>query len=485
VLLDGDEAIVALMSKHLLEGKEFALFFYGQSYGLSILESCAGALSFALFGETALSLNIAMLTLWCGGWVFFTLALDHFVNRLTALGASLLLIFCPAWGAWSLMARGGYITAFVLTSVGLFLCAVTAQSTRPKPVACGFIGVVLLILLFSQPIFAVPFVSYVVFLHLARRQTAEVLATVAGLSVALVVVLVSVGGGWSGYWSPDVFGPAGFVDSITNLPRRLFVFFGGAYYYDIELPAGTATRACAAVWCLLLALAFSSFAFQYTRVRRSYLAFASLTSVALVLGLVLLVDGETFGFRYLLPIAGPLVLCLAAVADRLDLESRGRGVALPLVLVGLLCGGALAHIDARQHSRFGTHIERLATEQANARLIRSLVAQDIHHVYCLDPMFQWNIVFESGENILARWLHRSDRYPEYPAAVDEALFASRPVALVGWREDLASIREIARRAGVGIEARTVGNHYFFRLESTDPVRRVSVIAPPAKPGAAG
>lgn len=38
LFLDGDECIVGLMAKHLFEGIEFPLYFYGQFYGFSLLE---------------------------------------------------------------------------------------------------------------------------------------------------------------------------------------------------------------------------------------------------------------------------------------------------------------------------------------------------------------------------------------------------------------------------------------------------------------
>ena len=41
--LDGDEAILGLMAKHVSEGRHWSLCFCGQGYGLSILEAGAGA----------------------------------------------------------------------------------------------------------------------------------------------------------------------------------------------------------------------------------------------------------------------------------------------------------------------------------------------------------------------------------------------------------------------------------------------------------
>src|SRR5690606_39670750 len=45
------------------------------------------------------------------------------------LPAVALIVFCPAWGLWSTKARGGYVTAFLLTGVLLHL--VTRARARP------------------------------------------------------------------------------------------------------------------------------------------------------------------------------------------------------------------------------------------------------------------------------------------------------------------------------------------------------------------
>ena len=39
LLLEGDECILGLMGMHLAKGREFPIFFYGQRYGLSIIEA--------------------------------------------------------------------------------------------------------------------------------------------------------------------------------------------------------------------------------------------------------------------------------------------------------------------------------------------------------------------------------------------------------------------------------------------------------------
>src|SRR5262249_9449128 len=50
VALDGDESIVGLMARDLLEGRRVPVFFYGQRYGLALFEVAPLAAAFRLFG---------------------------------------------------------------------------------------------------------------------------------------------------------------------------------------------------------------------------------------------------------------------------------------------------------------------------------------------------------------------------------------------------------------------------------------------------
>src|SRR5690349_23836996 len=68
---DGDECVVALMAKHLAEGRDLSVFFWGQRYGLAIFESGTAAAAFRLFGPSDAALKGAMLFLWSVGWIFY------------------------------------------------------------------------------------------------------------------------------------------------------------------------------------------------------------------------------------------------------------------------------------------------------------------------------------------------------------------------------------------------------------------------------
>ena len=54
---NADFGVVALMAKHIAEGTNYPVFFYGLAYGGS-LEAAAGALFFPLFGATGFAVSL-------------------------------------------------------------------------------------------------------------------------------------------------------------------------------------------------------------------------------------------------------------------------------------------------------------------------------------------------------------------------------------------------------------------------------------------
>ena len=100
LILDGDESIVALMAKHLLELKEFPIFFYGQSYGFSFVEVLTTSLFYTIFGITDIAVKLAMLSLWTIGIIFFYKTLKEIgfkSNPWIPLLITLVFIFSPSF----------------------------------------------------------------------------------------------------------------------------------------------------------------------------------------------------------------------------------------------------------------------------------------------------------------------------------------------------------------------------------------------------
>ena len=58
--IEADEAIVGLMAKHINDGHEIPVFYYGQHY-MGSLEALCAAFSFRLFGQNVFALKLVPL----------------------------------------------------------------------------------------------------------------------------------------------------------------------------------------------------------------------------------------------------------------------------------------------------------------------------------------------------------------------------------------------------------------------------------------
>lgn len=152
-LLDGDECVVATMAKFLYEGRgPFALFFWGQNYGFSFLECLCILPFYALFGYGMLAVKSGMLLLWTTGCWFFLQMLRQLTHRRwMPLLLTLLLAVHPAWALWALKARGGYLTAFCLSNLSLWLLLRPHNRTIIYPLT----GLLICLVFQSQPLWLV------------------------------------------------------------------------------------------------------------------------------------------------------------------------------------------------------------------------------------------------------------------------------------------------------------------------------------------
>src|SRR5690554_6658993 len=182
LLLDGDESILGLMSKHFYEFKAIPLYFYGQSYGFSFAEVFIISLFYLVFGVSALAVKLAMLTLWTLGIIFFykTLKAINFKNNhWIPLLITLAFIFSPSFAVWSMKARGGYLTAFFLTSIITFL--LFKKNWKLSLWAAFFIGLLLIVIYQAQPLWLAGLIPIVVFQVLKNKNLQYALTNILGL----------------------------------------------------------------------------------------------------------------------------------------------------------------------------------------------------------------------------------------------------------------------------------------------------------------
>lgn len=120
--IDGDEAIVGLMGKHILEGRGVPVFYYGQHY-MGSLEALLASVSFAIFGVSPFSLQLVPLMFSLLLIVLmFALGRSIMSARAGLVSAALMAVAPPALLVWSSKARGGFIELVVLGVVAFLVC---------------------------------------------------------------------------------------------------------------------------------------------------------------------------------------------------------------------------------------------------------------------------------------------------------------------------------------------------------------------------
>lgn len=451
LLLDGDECILGLMAKHTAEGKELPLFFYGQKYGLSLVEALAGACSFQIFGVGAVPLKLAMLALWMVGIAFYFAALSAIIGDRKSLWITLVLILMPAWAVWSMKARGGYITSFAATGAMIFL--LVTHEERSQRATWFIIGLLTALVCFAQPLW-LPGVLPIIALSLIRRR--NILGGISWISgAAIMAVLVWViARNADESWRPSIIGRPLGRDAFSELAKKIYINFTGSHFLFYQIQPGTATKVAAGVWYVLLLAGFLFQVYRISRKRYSYWPGLFCVSVVATLAFTLILK-PGYGPRYLLPMNGLLVLWLGTdISDPVNWKGRWRKCCL--VGLGLLIGlGTISMTEFKKFTPFPQPLSAQRNEEERIEaLISYLKASGIQYTFSVGAGLEWQIMFYSKESIISRWFSDTDRYPKYPREVDEALAQGKKTALIGDYANLASLTmrpEQVIRIGEGYE----------------------------------
>lgn len=454
LILDGDEAVLGLMSLHIAQGQAWPLFFYGQTYGLAIVEAVLGAATFTVFGAGAIPLKLAMLVLWCTGVVSHHRALSRVVGTGWATMAMALLVMMPAWAVWSMKARGGYLTAFAATGAILALLArspVGDDGPAPGPglpawARWTMVGAACGVVFLAQRLW-LPGLAPVVLAAawLERRRVQAVAGAAVGLWVVLLGAALASGLTLASMVSmprpanPHPFGaPAEFLSRVyTNLT--------GSYYLWMTVEPGSVTALLATVSLGVLAALFALQAWRLAT--RRWLRWSHVLAVSVSVTLVIawtLVDGVDA--RYLLPLSAWMWMWMAVEAA--DLSPAAPTAPVPAAIVGsLLALGVLSSVEFRRYEYlWPPDLPSVNEAGALDALLQHLRAHGVRHAFTTNGLLQWQIAFYSREEIVARFRSARDRYPPYVAAVDEALASGRPVALVGYLHGLDNVQPVLGQA---------------------------------------
>ena len=433
LLAEGDECLVGLMGMHVARGHDFPLFFYGQKYGLAIVEASAAAVSFALFGAGPVTLKAAILAVWIAGVTFYFRAFARVLGVTRSFWISLLLVLMPAWAATSMKAWSGYVTAFAAT--GLIFDAITGnQDRRTAPwIAAGAATAVVYL---AQPVWLpglVPIVAYYLVTDRSVRSWTAYAAAAAAPIVAMAVVKRYWLAGASEVWFGPTLGNPNVIAHWQRLLKQVYVNLTGSFYFNQVVAPGRLTAAVAALWFGLLCVLL---AFQiYRAATRRHLAWSYLLAASILLTLasnwVVLEERDA---RYIMAMNVPLVF-LAGV-ELFDLADRfrmaPRRVVAAIVLVAAVQAGAMREFSGYTFMWWTNGPGTPSETKTLNKVIGYMASHGVTRAYSTNALLEWTITFYSRESIITRWKGDRDRYPPYIVAVDRALEAGRPVAIVGY-----------------------------------------------------
>jgi hypothetical protein len=458
-ILDGDEAILGLMAKHLSEGARLSWYFYGQNFGVTIIENLTASAFFLVFGISAISLKASTLFLWIGGWLLFVCGVRRLAGTSAALVAGYLLLSAAAWGLWPTLARGYHVGGFAIAQLCFWLVAGLYNRPPEKPQLSRVLvlGISAGLLFMTQKIWLLSILPFIALLGWRFRNARELTTFVVGAIFSCSLPLLASTG--SGYWDPNYLQGMDPIASLLNLPGRAWVHFSGAYSYATRQAAGTASVISASLWLVYLPASF----YLLTRQRSRPLMLTVLLSLILVVSVTLFIGVPAFGYRYLLPTTVLISLTLALTIDAFPDPQRMR-TAIVLLVVTMVPG--LLAVETEKTFRSPKALQQTSYSGAAsmAALIKDLQSAEVRHVYSLGPMLQWQIMFSSNENILARWSDSRDRLPHYPQTVDRAFFAGNNTALVGSADQLSSLLSFLQKNHSGdMQLVASGDRYFWLL----------------------
>lgn len=482
--IDGDEAIVGLMGKHILEGREVPIFYYGQHY-MGSLEALLASVSFSLFGMTPFTLQLVPL-LWSVALVPLVYLIGQSVmgRRAGLVAAILMSVPPPALIVWSSKARGGFIEIVFLGTLALYLAMFWFRDSTGRaryPAAVGlvvglgwWVNTQIAYAIAAIGIFAVchlvigPFVGAITGRGVPGSMRRLLMAGTVGTLCFLI--------GSSAYWTYNVqrgFPSAGmfalskyevFREHLDGLRFTALPMLIGAKRFWQKEYAFVGAHELA--WALYILPIFAVCAIRWRqwlsllvgRIDRREPVELFVLFCAACCGIFAL---SSYGWlvqapRYLLPLYPALFILLGVVAVYL---SRISPVVSNIFVASIVC----FHIVAAYYPERATAGEPVVfagqrVERDHQPLIEALNRLGIQRVRA-NYWIGYRLAFETAERITFCMLAEPDqvRIPDYERVVEDR--DTLPLVLVESEANI--VRPALRRLGYSFSEERAGGYFIF------------------------
>lgn len=473
VPFNGDEAIVALMARHILRG-ERPIFFYGQAY-LGATDAWLVAVSFSIFGENVFAIRIVHILLFAG--VVFTtylLARRYVQSEWGARAAMLWMALPPTMlTLYTTATLGGYTETLLFGNIlllladGQWLLAGRWRSGRWLlfGIIAGFAFYTFpLILIYLIPIGLL--LLYRLRLKAWREYLIALLGFVLGSAPWWLALIHSGGALVAELTGSAVAGTVESSGALSGPVIRLlnFFLFGTSAWWGLRYP-------WSAEFVLpllgIVALTFYLGAFGYA-VRRGPRVLWGMIATLLATFLLTPFGGDPSG-RYFLPLVVPLAIFAAMLLQRFRKQNVIVASLLLALLVGYNVAGTLA-AAVQNPPGITTQFDPVTwiDHSRDQELIDFLLANDETRGYT-NYWVQTPIAFLSGERIISAarlpyhlaldYTPRDDRYPPYTQTVREAPRAF--YITVNHPKLDALIRDRLTALGVTFKEHGIGNYHIF------------------------
>jgi hypothetical protein len=494
---NADEAIVALMARHTLQG-EWPVFFYGQAY-MGSLDATLAAIGFRLLGEQVLVIRLLQVAIYCGTIVTtILLGWRLFPNRIAGLIAGLVLaVPTTNLTVYTTVSLGGYGEALLIGNLILLTGLRAYREQFPLPISflLGFLlglgfWVFGLTLVFSVAVILMLLRGVWALRPTQRVRTISSIALGTVLGLSPVIYWVSVHGfnalfaELGGAAVAGVSG-VGYFSQILQSLRNL-ILFGTSVIFGFRPPWDVYPLFIPG---LLLALAFWLAAGANLIWKRELPGSAQdgirlLRDVAVLtlLGYVLTPFGADPSGRYFLPIN--IILTILAGAY-VVYGTQPRSIYLRwLLLTGLMIFNLGSNLQVARSSTEGFTTQFDASTRIDhgydMELIHFLEASGATRGYST-YWISYPLAFESGEKTIfvpalpyhadLRYTERDNRYQPYAAAVAEA----GQIAFITHSEAALDRVLIEFMASEGIQwrERAIGPyHVFYGLDNKPDIDRL-------------